>query len=99
MTGSERIEITQPLEDWAEGLVDRAVARCAGQLRGEMERHLDGVVSNAVALGIERHMNTCPVRDRVQRIEVKLSSLIGFMIGSGVLGGGTGVLAAKLLGL
>jgi len=50
-----------------------------------------------IDLALERHMNQCPVKDRVEKLEIRLASLIAFMVGSGLLGGGVGALIGKLL--
>jgi len=48
---------------------------------------------------LERHLNTCPVRERVEKLEVRLASLIAFMAGSGLLGGTVGAVIAKIAGV
>ncbi|MFH1498199.1 MAG: hypothetical protein ABII82_10280 [Verrucomicrobiota bacterium] len=47
---------------------------------------------------VAEHVASCPVAERVQRLEIKLSSLVAFMAGAGLLGGGTGALIVKLAG-
>lgn len=54
---------------------------------------------------IAEHRQDCPairglppVVERVQRLEIRLSSLIAFMAGSGLLGGVAGAVVAKAFG-
>lgn len=47
---------------------------------------------------IAEHESRCPAHPRIQRLEVRLSSLVAFMCGSGTLGGVAGGLLAKLIG-
>ena len=46
---------------------------------------------------LAEHEARCPAHDRIQRLEVRLSSLVAFMCGSGTLGGLAGGLLAKLI--
>ncbi|HOD84659.1 MAG TPA: hypothetical protein PKG77_24850 [Phycisphaerae bacterium] len=64
-------EITMPLEQWTETVIDRALAK---------------------------HAETCPVADRVRVLEIRVAALIGYMVGSGVVGGAAGAVIAKLMG-
>jgi len=50
-----------------------------------------------IDLALERHLNACPLRPRVEKLEIRLSSLIAFMVGSGLLGGSVGAFIAKVL--
>lgn len=52
---------------------------------------------------IQSHLNWCPfshlkIEERVRIMENRLGILIGFMMGSGLLGGAAGALLSKLLG-
>ena len=73
MTGhnTDPLTVAEPLDVWAEKLIDRALAK---------------------------HANSCKLRERVEKLEVKLSTLIGFMAGSGLLGGVTGAAIARWMG-
>ena len=66
---NENPTITEPLEEWAEKLIDRALLK---------------------------HEARCPVVGRVQRLEVRFAALLGYMVGSGLVGG---VLGAGLIRL
>jgi hypothetical protein len=52
---------------------------------------------------ILQHLSLCPfskleIEERVRRIENRFTLLIGFMLGSGLLGGIAGSLLSKLIG-
>jgi len=52
---------------------------------------------------IMEHLNLCPfakldIEGRVRTIEQRWAALMGFMLGSGILGGTAGALLTKLLG-
>lgn len=52
---------------------------------------------------IQKHLAWCPfsnlkIEERVGVIENRFGILIGFMLGSGLLGGAAGAVVAKLLG-
>jgi len=52
---------------------------------------------------ILQHLDLCPftaleIEDRVRKIETRFALLIGFMVGSGLLGGATGAAVFKMLG-
>jgi hypothetical protein len=51
---------------------------------------------------ILQHLKLCPlaeqdVADRLRSLELSFWKLTGFMVGSGILGGGTGALLSQLL--
>lgn len=51
---------------------------------------------------IQQHLRLCPlatlkVEDRLRGVEISLARLIGFMLGSGLLGGTAGALITKLI--
>ena len=58
---------------------------------------LDNWVVEIVDLAVEKHLNRCPVRERVARLELKFATLVGCMIGSGLLGGVAGSVLSGLL--
>lgn len=52
---------------------------------------------------ILQHLSLCPfaslnIEERVRKIETRFALLLGFMVGSGFLGGAAGGLMVKLLG-
>ncbi len=47
---------------------------------------------------LEKHSNRCPLRKRVGKLEVRLASLIAFMVGSGLLGGAAGAVLSNWMG-
>jgi hypothetical protein len=52
---------------------------------------------------IQEHLGWCPfaklgIEERVRTMENRFTLLIGFMVGSGILGGVAGTLLSKLLG-
>ena len=59
-----------------------------------VEKWVEEIIRRTVA----EHIASCPNIDRIQRLEVRLSSLVAFMAGSGTLGGIAGGLLAKLMG-
>ena len=66
-----------------------------------MQQYVDEVVRRVEETNrrlIAEHEARCPAHTRIQRLEVRLGSLIGFMVGSGTLGGVAGGLIASLLG-
>jgi len=58
-----------------------------------LEKWVEEIIRRTIA----EHVSSCPVQTRVQRLEVKMGSLIGFMAGSGILGGGVGALFVKIV--
>jgi hypothetical protein len=54
-------------------------------------------VERIIAVTVLRHQEKCPVKDRVAKIELRLATLLGFMAGSGLLGGATGAVVARCL--
>jgi hypothetical protein len=52
---------------------------------------------------ILQHLSLCPfsnlkIEERVRTIETRFALLLGFMAGSGLLGGATGAIVVKILG-
>jgi len=62
-------------------------------LSEEHWRLIDEIIRRTVA----EHVASCPLGHRVQRLEVRVSALVAFMAGAGVLGGGVGAGLARLL--
>ena len=61
------------------------------------------VVAEETRKVIIEHLNLCPfakfdIESRVRTMEQRWAALIGFMLGSGILGGTAGALLTKLLG-
>lgn len=60
-----------------------------------MPEWADGLIRRALA----EHINNCPVAPRVQRMEIKFAALVGYMVGSGFIGGMAGAaIVGKLMG-
>jgi len=47
---------------------------------------------------IQEHLETCPVRLRVDRLELRFVALVAYMAGAGILGGGVVGLILKVSG-
>jgi hypothetical protein len=80
-------DITIPLTDFVKGIAREAAFAAAKEI-------------------IEEHRKTCPAATavgslevRLRGLEVRFSTLIGLMIGSGALGGGVSMGLAKLIGI
>jgi hypothetical protein len=61
------------------------------------------VAKETAAEVIIQHLKLCPFADlqierRVRTIETRYAALVGFMLGSGILGGTAGALLTKLIG-
>ena len=65
------------------------------QIKVPLEEWTEDVIDRALA----KHAASCPLRPRVERLELKLASLIAFMVGSGMFGGAFGALMVKLIGV
>jgi hypothetical protein len=59
---------------------------------------LEPWVERVIDRALLKHMYTCPVAVRVTKIELRLSALIGFMLGSGMLGGAAGAMVYRAFG-
>jgi len=59
---------------------------------------LEPWVERVIDRALLKHMYTCPVAVRVTKIEIRLSALIGFMLGSGMLGGAAGAMVYRMFG-
>jgi hypothetical protein len=80
-------EVKVPLTDFVKGIAREAAFVAAREV-------------------IEEHKKTCPasinmsdVLVRLRGLEIRFSTLVGLMIGSGILGGGISVGLAKLIGI
>lgn len=72
-----------------------------GELMSEqpkMEVPLDEWSNALIDAALLRHAAKCPLADRVSKIETRMASLIGFMIGSGLLGGAVGSIISHMAG-
>lgn len=58
---------------------------------------LDEWVETIIDRALEKHQNKCPLGPRVRVLEIRLAALIGYMVGSGIVGGAAGAGIAKLL--
>jgi hypothetical protein len=56
------------------------------------------IVESTAKRVIAEHVATCPLASRMTQLEVKFSALVGFMVGSGILGGVGGGLLVKAMG-
>lgn len=89
MTPDEQAKITVPLEDWVRQIVH-------------------ATVQEAMPVMLKRHEETCRINDiaktvtdtdeRLRGVEIRWSMLLGFLLGSGLLGGAAGGLIATLFG-
>lgn len=59
-----------------------------------LEAWVEAIIDRALA----KHQDGCPVRARVEKLEIRLASLVAFMAGSGLLGGVAGALVSRLFG-
>ncbi|HUU36145.1 MAG TPA: hypothetical protein VMW48_18905 [Vicinamibacterales bacterium] len=48
---------------------------------------LDEWAKELVSHALAEHLENCPVRERVRRLELRFIALVGLMLGSGALGG------------
>jgi len=64
----------------------------------EIKLPLEPWVREIVKATVREHAANCPVAARVGKLEMRFSALIGFMIGSGTLGGVAGAFLTSILG-
>ncbi|MCX5676445.1 MAG: hypothetical protein NTX87_15700 [Planctomycetota bacterium] len=64
----------------------------------EVTEPLEPWVERVIDRALLKHMQTCPVALRVAKIEIRLSALVGFMLGSGLLGGAAGAMVCRAIG-
>ena len=103
MSGADEITVTQTLEEWAEDKIEQAVQRQMAAVK----QHTDEAITRAAKEAVAEYQNTvCPLKapvkelqDKTAKLEVRFATLVAFMAGSGILGGGAGVVATKLFGL
>ena len=60
---------------------------------------MEQVAQRAAEIAIAKHTKDCPIKEvqgKVQKLEIKFATMIGWMVGSGVAGGATVVTAMKL---
>lgn len=58
-----------------------------------IEKWVEEIIKRTVA----EHIASCPLRGRVEKVELRFASLLAFMTGSGMLGGVGGALISRLL--
>jgi hypothetical protein len=63
--------------------------------------NLRAIIREECTAAIRLHLAECPlnrvqVEPRLRTVETRLATLIGLVVGSGILGGATGAMAAKL---
>jgi hypothetical protein len=61
------------------------------------------IAANEAERMILQHLKLCPfanlaIEERLRKIELRFATLLGFMLGSGMLGGISGALFSKLIG-
>ncbi len=59
---------------------------------------LDEWVERVIDRALDKHIASCPLSHRVRAVEMRMSSLIGYMVGSGVVSGAGVMGVMKLLG-
>lgn len=60
---------------------------------------LEKWVERIIETTILKHQAKCPLPKRVEAVELRLAYLVGYMIGSGIIGGAGGAILAKAFGL
>lgn len=72
----------------------------AGQVNVPLDQYLREVALEAARTALAEHKRDCPVGDlgkRVWQLELRFATLLGFMAGSGFLGGLAGGFLATLI--
>jgi len=64
----------------------------------EVTEPLEPWVERVIDRALLKHQQKCPLFGRVRKIEIRLSALIGFMLGSGLLGGAAGAIVYRAIG-
>jgi len=72
-------------------------------MENDMQNEIRAVARDEAGRIIVQHLTLCPfatldIEKRLRSLELRFVTLIGFMLGSGVLGGVAGVGLSKLLG-
>lgn len=65
--------------------------------KAKVEIKLEDWVEAIIERAVSKHVSACPVHEKVQRLEIKWAQLVGFMLGSGTLGGVAGSVISKVL--
>ena len=65
------------------------------EIKVPLEKWAEDLIDRA----LEKHAHNCPLAPRVRRLEMRLWTLIGFMVGSGLLGGAVGAGIMRSTGL
>lgn len=63
--------------------------------------YMEQIAQRAAELAIEKHTKNCPiteVQSKVQKLEVRFGTMLGWMAGSGIAGGATVGAILKLTG-
>ncbi len=53
----------------------------------EIQVPLDEWAENLLDRALSKHMENCPLAGRVRILEIRFAALVGYMVGSGVVGG------------
>ena len=64
----------------------------------EINVPLDEWVEKIIDHALAKHEKRCPLAGRVRSLEIRFATLVGYMIGSGLVGGAAGAVVAKMLG-
>jgi len=65
-----------------------------------MEQYIEVIVSRIEESNkriLAEHVAQCPLHDRIRRVELRFAALLGWMGGSGILGGFGGAIITKLI--
>lgn len=62
-----------------------------------IETSLDDFLDLVVEKAIAKHIETCQVRKKVDKLELRFAAFVGFMLGSGLLGGAIGGYLVKVI--
>lgn len=65
--------------------------------RRETDVPLEDWVRAIIGETVAEHKNTCPLFERVRKVEIRFGTMIGYMAGGGVIGGSIVAVAVKLL--
>lgn len=63
----------------------------------EVKEPLEPWVERIIDAALARHRMDCPVIERVTCLEIRFAALVGWMVGSGLVGGVAGGFLSKLL--
>jgi hypothetical protein len=62
----------------------------------EIKEPLEPWVERIIDSALAKHRMDCPVLERVTRLEIRFAALVGWMIGSGLVGGFAGGFLSKI---